>query len=239
MMRSVAVLGAGTMGAQIAAHFANAGVPVLLLDLTADVARDGLKRARALKPDPLFTPEVAALITTGGFDVDLPKLAQVDWILEVVVERLDVKRALLERVEAVRRPGTIVSTNTSGIPVAAIAEGRSDDFRRHFLGTHFFNPPRYLRLLEVIPTPDTDPDVLDRVAHFADHRLGKGVVMAKDSPNFIGNHALYGSCALARWSGEYRLRNRRHHGPADRWPNATFRTMDIAGIDILRTWLAT
>ena len=156
-MRSVAVLGAGTMGAQIAAHFANAGVPVLLLDLTADAARDGLKRARALKPDPFFTPDALARITTGGFDTDLAKLADADWIIEAVVEQLDIKRALLERVDAVRRPGTIVSSNTSGIPIATLAEGRSDDFRTHWLGTHFFNPPRYLHLLEVIPTADTDP----------------------------------------------------------------------------------
>jgi 3-hydroxyacyl-CoA dehydrogenase len=128
-MRSVAVLGAGTMGAQIAAHFANAGVPVRLLDVTPDAARDGLKRARTLKPDPFFTADSAALITTGGFDADLATIASVDWILEAVVEQLDIKRALLERIEAVRRPGTIVSSNTSGIPLATLAEGRSDDFR--------------------------------------------------------------------------------------------------------------
>jgi 3-hydroxyacyl-CoA dehydrogenase len=128
-LRSVAVLGAGTMGAQIAAHFANAGVPVVLLDLTADVARDGLKRARSLKPDPFFTPESLARISTGGFDTDLTKLANVDWIMEAVVEQLDIKRALLERVDAARRPGTIVSSNTSGIPIATLAEGRSADFR--------------------------------------------------------------------------------------------------------------
>ena len=119
LIRSVAVLGAGTMGAQIAAHFANAGVPVLLLDLTADIARDGLKRARGLKPDPFFTPDAASLITTGGFDTDFARLAGVDWILEAVVEQLDVKRALVERIEAVRRPGSIVTSNTSGIPIVA------------------------------------------------------------------------------------------------------------------------
>src|SRR3954463_10093968 len=124
-IRSVGVLGAGTMGAQIAGHFANAGVPVLLLDLTADVAKESLKRARSLKPDPFFTPDSLTRITTGGFDANLATLTQVDWILEAVVELLDVKRALLERVEAVRRPGTIVSSNTSGIPIAKLAEGRS------------------------------------------------------------------------------------------------------------------
>jgi len=135
-IRSAAVLGAGTMGAQIAAHFANAGVPVLLLDLTADIARDGLKRARAMKPDPFFTPDAARLIATGGFDTDWQMLADVDWIMEAIVERLDVKRPLLERVDAVRRAGSIVSSNTSGIPIASLGEGRSADFRRHWLGTH-------------------------------------------------------------------------------------------------------
>ncbi len=237
-MRSVAVLGAGTMGAQIAAHFANADVPVVLLDVTADVAREGLKRARSLKPDPFFTPETASRITTGGLDTDFAALASVDWIMEAVVEQLDIKRALLERVDAVRRPGTIVSSNTSGIPIATLAEGRSDDFRRHLLGTHFFNPPRYLHLVEVIPTAETDPDVVERVSQFADHRLGKGVVVAKDTPNFIGNHlALYGVMLTlkALESGRYTIEEiDAMTGPAlGRPKSATFRTMDIAGIDIL------
>ena len=155
-----------------------------------------------------------------------------------MVERLDVKRALLERVDAVRRPGTIVSSNTSGISIAAIAEGRSDDFRRHWLGTHFFNPPRYLRLLELIPTPATDPAVLERVRQFADHRLGKGVVVAKDTPNFIANHiGVYGVLQVLRAldSGTYTIEEiDAITGPALGRPNsATFRTMDIAGIDIL------
>jgi 3-hydroxyacyl-CoA dehydrogenase len=237
-LRSVAVLGAGTMGAQIAAHFANAGVPVLLLDLTADVAREGLKRARALKPDPFFTPDHAAFITTGGFDTDFQKLSSVDWIMEAVLERADVKRPLLERVDGVRRPGSIVSSNTSGIPIASLAEGRSDDFRRHFLGTHFFNPPRYLHLLELIPTPDTDPAVAERVSQFADHRLGKGVVVAKDTPNFIANHiGVYGVVQVLRAleSGNFTIEEiDAITGPAlGRPKSATFRTMDIAGIDIL------
>ncbi len=234
----MAVLGAGTMGAQIAAHFANAGVPAVLLDLTADLAGDGLKRARALKPDPFFTPDAAALLTTGGFDANLARLASVDWILEAVVERIDAKRTLLERVETVRRPGTIVTSNTSGIPLAALAEGRTDDFRRHWLGTHFFNPPRYLHLLEIIPTPDTDPSVVERVSTFADHRLGKGVVLAKDTPNFIANHiGVYGVMQVLRAleSGEYTIEEiDAITGPAlGRPKSATFRTMDIAGIDVL------
>jgi 3-hydroxyacyl-CoA dehydrogenase len=236
--RSVAVLGAGTMGAQIAAHFANAGVPVQLLDVTPDAARDGLKRARALKPDPFFTPDGVALITTGGFDTDLAKLKDVDWIVEAVIEQLDAKRALLERVEAVRRPGTIVSSNTSGIPIHSIAEGRSAEFRRHWLGTHFFNPPRYLRLVEVIPTPDTDAAAVERVSHFLDLRLGKGVVIAKDTPNFIANRVgLYGVIQVLRTleGGSFTIEEiDAITGPAlGRPKSATFRTMDIAGLDVL------
>src|SRR3954451_9717090 len=176
------------MGAQIAAHFANAGVPALLLDLTPEIAAQGLQRARTLKPDPFFTPHVPALVTTRGFDEGMAALRDVDWIIEAVVERLDVKRDLLARVDAARRPGSIVSSNTSGIPIGGLAEGRSDDFKQHWLGTHFFNPPRYLHLLEVIPTPATDPSVVERISRFADLRLGKGVVLAKDRPNFIANH---------------------------------------------------
>jgi 3-hydroxyacyl-CoA dehydrogenase len=236
--RSVAVLGAGTMGAQIAAHLTNAGIPALLLDVTADAARDGLKRARSLKPDPFFTPDAAALITTGAFDTELPHLADADWIVEAVVEQIDIKRALLESVEKVRRPGTVVSSNTSGIPIAALAEGRSAEFKRHWLGTHFFNPPRYLHLLELVPTADTDAAVVERVRWFADHRLGKGVVVAKDSPNFIANHlGLYGVVQVLRAleSGQYTIEEiDAITGPAlGRPKSATFRTMDIAGIDVL------
>jgi 3-hydroxyacyl-CoA dehydrogenase len=237
VIRSVAVLGAGTMGAQIAAHFANAGVPALLLDITADAARDGLKRARSLKPDPFFTPDTWKLISTGSFD-DLARVRESDWILEAIVEQLDIKRALLEKVDAARRAGSIVSSNTSGIPIAALAEGRSDDFRRHWLGTHFFNPPRYLHLLELIPTADTSKTVVDAVTAFADHHLGKGVVIAKDSPNFIGNHiALYGVVQILKQveSGAYTIEEvDAITGPAlGRPKSATFRTLDLAGIDIL------
>jgi 3-hydroxyacyl-CoA dehydrogenase len=237
VIRSVAVLGAGVMGAQIAAHFANAGVPALLLDLTADAAAAGLKRARALKPDPFFTRDTASLVTTGSFD-DLSRLRDADWIIEAVVERLDIKRDLLARVDAARRPGSIVSSNTSGIPIAALAEGRSDDFRNHWLGTHFFNPPRYLHLLEIIPTADTLREVVDAVATFADHRLGKGVVIARDTPNFIGNHiALYGVVRMLHRvaSGEYTIEEvDAITGPAIGRPkSATFRTLDLAGVDIL------
>jgi 3-hydroxyacyl-CoA dehydrogenase len=233
----VAVLGAGTMGSQIAAHFANAGVPALLLDVTADVAREGFKRARALKPDPFFTPDTWKLISTGGFD-ELARVSDSDWIIEAIVEQVDIKRALLEKVDAMRRPGSIVSSNTSGIPIAALAEGRSDDFRRHWLGTHFFNPPRYLHLLEVIPTSESARDVVDAVASFADHHLGKGVVIAKDSPNFIGNHiALYGVVQILKQveSGAFTIEEvDAITGPAlGRPKSATFRTLDLAGVDVL------
>jgi 3-hydroxyacyl-CoA dehydrogenase len=237
-IRSAAVLGAGTMGAQIAAHFANAGVPSLLLDVTPEAAKQGLERTRALKPDPFFTADAWKLIATGGFDESMSRIADADWILEAIVEQLDVKRALLERVDAHRRPGSIVSSNTSGISIAALADGRSDDFRQHWLGSHFFNPPRYLRLLEVVPTAETLDAVVERVAHFSDRQLGKGVVIAKDSPNFIGNHiALYGLMkVLAKVAaGEYTIEEvDAITGPAIGRPNsATFRTMDLAGVDIL------
>jgi 3-hydroxyacyl-CoA dehydrogenase len=238
VIRSVAVLGAGTMGAQIAAHVANAGIPVVLLDLTADVAAQGLKRVSALKPDPFFTRAAAGLIETGGFDTDLGRVSHVDWIVEAVLEQVDVKRPLLERVDAGRAPGTLVSSNTSGIPIGALAAGRSDDFRRHWVGTHFFNPPRQLHLVELIPTPDTSPDVVRRLAEFLDRRLGKGVVVAKDTPNFIANHiGGYGVLPVLRAldSGDYTIEEiDAMTGPAIGRPkSATFRTMDIAGIDIL------
>jgi 3-hydroxyacyl-CoA dehydrogenase len=238
IIRKVAVLGAGTMGAQIAAHFANAGLPVLLLDLTKQVASDGLKRARAIKPDPFFTAGTASLVETGGFDTDLERIADCDWVVEAIVERLDVKQALLAKVEEHRRDDTVVSTNTSGIPVTAIAEGRSQAFREHWLGTHFFNPPRYLKLLEVIPTTDTRPHVVERISRFADLRLGKGVVVAKDTPNFIANHI--GLFAVARTleelaSGRYTIEEiDAMTGPfLGRPRSATFRTLDIAGLDVL------
>ena len=237
-IRSAAVLGAGTMGAQIAALLANVGIPTRLLDLTREVARDGLERATALRPDPFFTRDAAALITTGGFDRDLSQVGGVDWIIEAIVEQIEIKRSLLEHVERVRREGTIVSSNTSGIPIDALAEGRGDEFKRHWLGTHFFNPPRHLRLLEVIPTPTTDPAVVERLSYFADHRLGKGVVVAKDTPNFIANRiGLFGVVQTLRTleSGEYTIEEiDAMTGPVlGRPKSATLRTLDIAGLDVL------
>ena len=225
------------MGAQIAAHLANAGVPVSLLDLSVETAQTGLDRARTLKPDPFFVPEAVLLIRTGSLE-DLTGLADSDWVIEAVIEDLTVKRDLMRRVEAHRARGTIVSSNTSGIPLAAIAEGRSEDFRRHWIGTHFFNPPRYLRLVEVIPTTWTDPAVTQALTDFLDRRLGKGVVVAKDSPAFIANHiGMFGVIRLleAVASGEYTIEEiDAVTGPAIGRPkSATFRTLDIAGVDIL------
>ena len=226
------------MGAQIAAHLANAGYPVQLLDVSSEAARQGLERARSLKPDPFFTPDAAGRITTGGFDGDLERIADADWIIEAVVERADAKRALLDRVDSLRREGSIVSSNTSGLSIAGLAEGRSADFKRHWLGTHFFNPPRYLPLLELIPTADTDPSTTALVGDFADRRLGKNVVIAKDTPGFIANHiALHGLVRVfdALATGKYSVEEiDAMTGPAVGRPkSATFRTVDIAGLDIL------
>lgn len=236
-IRQAAVLGAGVMGAQIAAHLANAGVPVLLLDVTAEAAAAGLKRAIAIKPDPFFTPDVRGLIRTGSLD-DLSPLSTVDWIIEAIIEDLAIKRALLERIDAVRAPHTIVSSNTSGIPLAAIADGRSQGLRQHWLGTHFFNPPRYLRLVEIIPTADTAPAVTAGLSAWIDHRLGKGVVTAKDTPAFIANHlGMFGVMRLldVAASGRYSIEEiDAITGSATGRPkSATFRTIDIAGLDIL------
>jgi 3-hydroxyacyl-CoA dehydrogenase len=225
------------MGAQIAAHLANAGIPSLLLDVTADAAAAGLTRVRALKPDPLFVPEAAGLIRTGSLD-DLSPLSSADWIIEAIVEDLAIKKALMARVDVVRAPHAVVSSNTSGIPLALIAEGLSEGFRRHWVGTHFFNPPRYLRLVELITTPDTAPEVSTRVQHWLDHLLGKGVVPAKDTPAFIANHlGMYGMMRLLEVVADGSATIEEVDaitGPATGRPkSATFRTVDIAGLDIL------
>src|SRR5215475_5148884 len=191
----VAVLGAGTMGARIAAHFANAGMPCVLLDMVPpDAAQSSDKAARnkivaagldaavKSKPAAFYEKGLERLITIGNFEDDLKLLADADWIIEAVAENLEIKCALLKKVEAVRKPGSIITTNTSGLPVHSIAEGFSEDFRRHWFGTHFFNPPRYMRLLEIIPTSESDPEAIASIAHLCDVRLGKGIVYAKDTP---------------------------------------------------------
>jgi 3-hydroxyacyl-CoA dehydrogenase len=255
----VAVLGAGTMGARIAAHLANAGLPCFLLDiipseLNADEKRKGLTldkpvvrnrivlagldAARKSRPAAFFTPETARLITSGNFDDNLAWCGDVDWIIEAVAENLDIKRKLLERVDAVRKPGTLVTSNTSGLPIHLISEGRSEDFQQHWAGTHFFNPPRYMKLAELIPGPKTLPAVLESLEDICDVRLGKGVVVAKDTPNFIANrvgtyamlNAIRQMVALEMTIEEVDSCT----GPAVGWPNsATFRTADIVGLDVL------
>jgi 3-hydroxyacyl-CoA dehydrogenase len=246
-IHKVAVLGAGTMGARLAAHFANAGVPSYLLDIVppdADgparnqIAAAGLEAAKKSKPAAFFEPALARLVTIGNFEDDLKKLAEVDWILEAVVENLDIKRALLHKVDAVRKPGTIITTNTSGLPVGKIAEGFPADFRRCWFGTHFFNPPRYMRLLELIPTPDTERGLIDAVAHFSDVRLGKGVAFAKDTPNFIGNRiGTFSVLNVMRLMQEMDLTIEDVDtltGAPLSWPkSATFRTIDLVGLDVL------
>lgn len=246
-IHKVAILGAGTMGARIAAHFANAGVPSFLLDIVppdADgparnkIAAAGLEGTRKSKPAAFFEPSLSRLVTIGNFDDDLKQLAQVDWILEAVVENLEIKRSLLKKVEAVRKPGTIVTTNTSGLPVGKIAEGFSEDFRRSWFGTHFFNPPRYMRLLEIIPTPEADRALIGAVTHFCDTQLGKGVVFAKDTPNFIGNRiGTFSVLNVMRLMQEMDLSIEEVDaltGHAVGWPHsATFRTIDLVGLDIL------
>src|SRR5712675_1159537 len=243
----VAILGAGTMGARIAAHFANAGVPSYLLDIVppdADaparnkIAAAGLDAAKKSKPAAFMDASLARFVTVGNFDDDLKKLEEVDWIIEAVVENLEIKRALLRKVEAIRKPGTIITTNTSGLPVGKISEGFSDDFRRSWFGTHFFNPPRYMRLLEIIPTPDSDQAAINAVAHFCDVRLGKGVVVAKDTPNFIANRiGTFSVLNVMRLMQEMDFTIEEVDaltGQAVGWPkSATFRTIDLVGLDIL------
>ncbi len=254
----VVVIGAGTMGGGIAALLANAGIRVTLLDIVPNkltsveegkglslddpmvrnrFAREGLERAIKSRPASFLSPDHAALVTTGNLEDDFQKIAQADWIIEVIIENLKIKRDLMARIDAVRQPATIISTNTSGIPVASIAEGMSDGFRQHFLGTHFFNPPRYLKLLEIIPTPDTLPEVVEAISHFGEYRLGKGIVPAKDTPNFIANRLAFGSGAFGL---DYILKNQYTveevdavTGPAIGNPKtATFRLIDLVGIDV-------
>jgi 3-hydroxyacyl-CoA dehydrogenase len=246
-INKVAILGAGTMGARIAAHVANAGVPSYLLDIVppgADktarnkIAAAGLDAAVKSRPAAFMEPSLARLVTIGNFEDDLNKLSEVDWIIEAVVENLDLKRTLLRKVDAVRKLGTIITTNTSGLPVGKIAEGFPDDFRRSWFGTHFFNPPRYMRLLELIPTPDSNRDLIDSVSAFCETHLGKGVVGAKDTPNFIANRiGTFSVLNVMRIMQEMNLSIEDVDaltGQAVGWPkSATFRTIDMVGLDIL------
>ena len=246
-IKKVAVLGSGIMGSGIACHLANIGLEVLMLDiLPSDAEQPGAKRNRIAdealaaalkaKPAPLYVSSYAQRIRTGNFEDHLPQIKDVDWIIEVIIERLDIKQQLFEKVEQFRKQGTFISSNTSGIPISLMAEGRSEDFRANFLGTHFFNPPRYLRLLEIIPGPDTRKEVVDFFMHFGEEFLGKKTVLCKDSPAFIANRI-----------GVYAMGNIFHHafelglslpevdkltGPAIGRPNTgTFRLADLVGLD--------
>ena len=250
LIRKVGVLGAGNMGSRIAAHVANAGLPVVLLDIAApnapadnkaarngvvSAALEGLKRS---KPAAFFDPVNSRLIQTGNFEDHLELLRDCDWIIEVVAENLEIKRALLAKVNQFRRADAIVTTNTSGLPVSQIAEGMDAGFKKHWFGTHFFNPPRYMRLLEVIPTPETDPMALAAVEQFVDLRLGKEVVVAKDTPNFIGNRigtfAMMNALRIMQAMDMSIEEVDALTGATLGWPKSgTFRLSDMVGIDVL------
>ncbi|HEX4230090.1 MAG TPA: 3-hydroxyacyl-CoA dehydrogenase NAD-binding domain-containing protein [Bryobacteraceae bacterium] len=246
LLRKAAVLGAGNMGSRIAAHLANAGIPVVLLDIAADDGQGGRNRIvnaalEALsksKPAAFFEPSLARFITTGNFDDDLEKLRECDWIIEAVSENLDIKRGLLAKIAPFRNARGIVTTNTSGLPIKQIAEMMDGEFRRHWFGTHFFNPPRYMRLLEIIPGADTDPDAIEFVRQFASTRLGKTIVMAKDTPNFIGNRI--GIFVMASTIGVMQEMDLTIEqvdaltGSVLGWPKTgTFRLADMVGLDVL------
>jgi 3-hydroxyacyl-CoA dehydrogenase len=250
-IKKVAVLGSGIMGSRIACHFAGIGVQVLLLDIIPDEAKestnkqqrnklvnDALQAAIKSNPSPLYTLDAAKKITTGNFDDNLKDIVSCDWIIEVVVEKLDIKRSLYEKVETFRKPGTLITSNTSGIPIHLLSEGRTEDFKKNFCGTHFFNPPRYLRLLEIIPTNDTDPAVVDFLMHYGDLYLGKTTVLAKDTPAFIANRiGVYGIMAIFGLVEKMGLTIDEVDaltGPIIGRPkSATFRTADVVGIDTL------
>ena len=251
LIEKAVVLGAGTMGSRIAAHLANAGLPCILLDivpqnLPADahaaernkIVRAGLEAAKKSRPAAFFTAALADKIIVGNFEDDLGRCAEADWIIEVVAENLEIKRKLLSRVAQFRKPGAIVTTNTSGLPVHLIAEGMSEEFQQHWAGTHFFNPPRYLKLVEVIPGPKTSGEVVEALTEFCDRRLGKGVVIAKDTPNFIANRigtfSMLNALRLMQTLGMTVEEVDACTGPAVGWPkSATFRTADIVGLDVL------
>ena len=250
-IRKVAVLGSGVMGSRIACHFAGIGIQVLLLDIVPNDAKeskdvkarnklvnDALQSALKSNPSPVYTRDVAKRITTGNFDDNMKDIAQCDWVIEVVVERLDIKKLVFEQVEKYRKPGTLITSNTSGIPIHMMAEGRSEDFKKHFCGTHFFNPPRYLRLLEIIPTPHTDPAIVDFLMHYGDLYLGKTTVLCKDTPAFIANRiGVYGIMAIFGLVDKMGLTIDEVDaltGPIIGRPkSATFRTADVVGIDTM------
>jgi len=250
-IKKIAVLGSGVMGSRIACHFAGIGVQVLLLDIVPKeatgstdrnarnkIVNDSLQAAIKSNPSPVYNKDVLKKITTGNFEDNMKDIDSSDWIIEVVVERLDIKKQVYEKVEQYRKAGTLITSNTSGIPIHMLSEGRSDDFRKNFCGTHFFNPPRYLRLLEIIPTPDTDPEVVDFLMHYGDLYLGKTTVLCKDTPAFIANRiGIYGLMAIFKLMDKMGLTIDEVEaltGPLIGRPkSATFRTADVVGIDTL------
>jgi 3-hydroxyacyl-CoA dehydrogenase len=251
IIKKVAVLGSGVMGSRIACHFAGVGLPVLLLDivpkdLPADakpadknkIVNEALAAAIKSNPSPLYTKDAVKKIKTGNFTDNMKDIADCDWVIEVVVERLDIKQSVFTEVEKYRKPGTLITSNTSGIPIHMMTEGRSDDFKKYFCGTHFFNPPRYLRLLEIIPTPFTDPGVVDFLLHYGDLTLGKTTVLCKDTPAFIANRVgVFGMMAIMNAMEKLQLTVDEIDaltGPVVGRPkSATFRTADVVGIDTL------
>ncbi len=250
-INKVAVLGSGVMGSRIACHFANANVPVILLDIPAKdsnntdsstlrnkIVNDALQQTLKSNPSAVFNKVKAKLIQTGNFDDDLSKISECDWVIEVVVENLNIKKQLFDRVEQYRKPGTIISSNTSGIPINLMLDERSDDFKKNFCGTHFFNPPRYLPLLEIIPTKDTDKSVVDFLMHYGDLYLGKTTVLCKDTPAFIANRiGVYSIMTLFHLVKEMNLSidevDRYTGSIVGRPKSATFRTTDVVGLDTL------
>ena len=240
----VAVLGSGIMGSRIACHFANIGVEVLLLDIVPkegarnSIVDTALQTTIKTNPSPIYSKKVISKITTGNFEDDMPKISFVDWIIEVVVENIDIKKKVFDQVEQFRKPGTLVTSNTSGIPIHMMAEGRTEDFQANFCGTHFFNPPRYLRLLEIIPTSSTKPELVDFLMQYGDHFLGKTTVLCKDTPAFIANRVgVYSIMALLHLVEKMDLTVEevdKFTGPAlGRPKSATFRTTDVVGLDTM------
>lgn len=248
-IKKVAILGSGVMGSRIACHFANIGVEVILLDIlpkdaTADkksrnkIVDDALAFALKSNPSPIYRKAFAKRITTGNFDDNMKDIATCDWIIEVVIERLDIKKQVFDNVEKFRKPGTLITSNTSGIPIHLMNEGRSEDFQKHFCGSHFFNPPRYLRLLEIIPTPKTSPEVVDFLMKYGELYLGKTTVLCKDTPAFIANRiGVYGIMSLFHTVEKMGLtidEVDKLTGPVlGRPKSATFRTCDVVGLDTL------
>lgn len=244
-IRKVAVLGSGVMGSQIAAHCVNAGLDVLLLDLKSDdpkrpnkIVEDSLKKISSLKPAPFGLPQFVHRIKTGNFDDDLAKLSEVDWICEVIIERMDIKKGLMAKLDKVRSEHTIVSSNTSGLPISEISADCTEDFRKHFLGTHFFNPPRYMKLLEIIPTASTSSELVASMKSFFEQVLGKGVVICKDTPNFIANRVgVFSMAAIMPYffKGDFRIEEiDLLTGQLTGYSkSATFRTGDIVGLDVM------